>query len=661
MPIKNLSTDEALRLGVKAQQTHNFKEAQRYYSAVLKTSPKHPDANHNLGVIAVNRGRLTAALPFLKTALEANPNNPQFWINYIYTLIKLNRLTEAKALFNQAKSKGAKGEAFDKLAVRFAETAGHKDRQTKKPLNTSNVHVLSNNYVKTLINLYSKGQFQQALEQSKVFVARFPKSAALLNIQGCILQVVGQFGSSIEAFNKAIAINPNDATAYSNRGNALADLQRLDEALASYDKAISLKPDYAEAWCNRGIALKELKRLDEAVSSYDKAISLEPDYAEAWYNRGIVLKELQRLDEALASYDKAISLKPNYAEAWSNRGIALQELQRLDEALASYDKAISLKPNYAMACWNKSFLLNLIGDYPKGWELYEWRWEGNASKTRKRNFTQPLWLGEASLTGKTILIHAEQGLGDTIQFCRYVMMVKRLGARVIFEVQPPLMALLADLEGVDELIPKGQDLPDFNYHCPLLSLPLAFKTDLDCIPASIPYLTADPSRVEQWGVRLSNIGFKIGICWVAGHKGNKGRSIPIECFYGLSRMPGVRLISLHKGDGEKDLESLPEGMVVETLGAEFDSDAAFMDTAAVMRCCDLVITNDTSVAHLSGALGVQTWVALKFVPDWRWMLDRNDSPWYPTMTLFRQRLIDEWDEVFREIESTVTTILGTTT
>jgi hypothetical protein len=367
------------------------------------------------------------------------------------------------------------------------------------------------------------------------------------------------------------------------------------------------------------------------------------------------------LDEAVASYDKAISLKPDYAESWSNRGIVLQELKRLDEALASFDKAISLKPDYAMACWNKSFLLNLKGDYPKGWELYEWRWESNASKTHKRNFTQPLWLGEASLTGKTILIHAEQGLGDTIQFCRYVMMVKRLGARVIFEVQPPLMALLADLEGVDELMPRGQALPDFDYHCPLLSLPLAFKTDLDCIPASIPYLTADPSRVEQWGVRLSNTGFKIGICWVAGYKGNKGRSIPIECFYGLSRMPGVRLISLHKGDGEKDLESLPEGMVVETLGAEFDGDAAFMDTAAVMQCCDLVITNDTSVAHLSGALGVQTWVALKFVPDWRWMLDRNDSPWYPTMTLFRQRLIDEWDEVFREIESTVTTKLGTTT
>jgi hypothetical protein len=291
--------------------------------------------------------------------------------------------------------------------------------------------------------------------------------------------------------------------------------------------------------------------------------------------------------------------------------------------------------------------LNLLlqSRFEEGWKLYEHRW-GAVEKLRKsqRHFPQPLWLGQQSLDGKTILIHAEQGLGDTLQFCRYLPMVKKLGARVIFEVFAPLMGILAELDGVDELVVRSKPLPEFDYHCPLMSLPLVFKTTLDTIPAATPYLTAQPGRVARWESRLGQSGFKVGVCWKSSDL-IKERSIPLDCLARLSKIPGVRLIGLHKGEGEKELATLPKGVGVEALGPDFDSDGAFLDTAAVIQCCDLVITTDTSVAHLAGALGARTWVMLPFVPDWRWMMEREDSPWYPTTRLFRQSAAGDWQTV----------------
>ncbi|MBM3384390.1 MAG: tetratricopeptide repeat protein, partial [Betaproteobacteria bacterium] len=454
----------------------------------------------------------------------------------------------------------------------------------------------------------------------------------------------------LACYKRVIELKPDYAEAWYNRGVTLGDFKRHEEALASYDRAIELKPDYAAAWSNRGVALNDLKRHEEALASYKRAIELKPDYAEAWSNRGNALNDLWRHEEALASYDRAIVLKPEYAEAWSNRGNALNDLRRHEEALASYDRAIELQPDYAVANWNKSLDLLRLGDFERGWKLYEWRWRLDNLTSPQRHFTPPLWLGEVPLEGKTILIHAEQGLGDTIKFCRYIKLVQQLGSEVIFEVQAPLASLLSQLDGVARLIPRGTALPAFDYQCPLLSLPLAFKTNLVSIPASIPYLSAEADRVKQWKDHLGDHGYKIGICWQGTQK---DRSVSITFFQALSQIPNVRLVSLLKGDGERDLDSLPDGMRIETLGSGFDSSGAFLDTAAVMKCCDLVITIDTSVAHLAGALGVRTWVALKFIPDWRWMLDRSDSPWYPTMRLFRQKQRDEWQSVFDEMSLTL--------
>ena len=298
-----------------------------------------------------------------------------------------------------------------------------------------------------------------------------------------------------------------------------------------------------------------------------------------------------------------------------------------------------------------------MGDFEKGLNLYEYRWEREEGIKQKRNFSQPLWLGNESLTGKTVFIHAEQGLGDTIQFCRYVQMVADLGAKVILEVQKPLLRLLKHMPAVSTLISKGDPLPEFEFHCPLLSLPLALRTELQTIPVVNAYTQAEPERVALWGDRLKGDELKIGIGW-QGSQGTKvdiGRSFDLKLFENIAALPNVKLISLQKGYGSEQLNHLPQGMQVLDFGDELDADGAFLDSAAVMMNLDLVITSDTALAHLAGSLGIKTWIALKYVPDWRWMLERKDSPWYPSMTLYRQQRIDEWGPVFDQMRRDIIT------
>jgi tetratricopeptide (TPR) repeat protein len=487
--------------------------------------------------------------------------------------------------------------------------------KAKEPLVAQGPSALSN--LQSAIALHQQGNLDQAESIYLQLLEIDPRSADVLHLLGVIAYQTRHYQSAVDLIGQAIEINPNIASYYSNLG----------------------------------VALKELKQFDAAVASYDKAIALKPDYAEAYSNRGNALKELKQFDAAIASYDKAIALKPDYAEAYSNRGVALQDLKQFDAAVASYDKAIVLKPDYAEAYWNKSLLLLLIGEVIKGFNLYEWRWEEKESIKFKRNFSQPLWLGGESLLGKTVLLHAEQGLGDTIQFCRYVRMIADLGATVILEVQKPLVRLLKDLSGVTTLLAQGDPLPDFDFQCPLLSLPLAFKTDLNSIPSSKSYLEAEAERVTYWKDQIKGDGLKIGIAW-QGSQGTKidiGRSFELKLFKNIAALPNVQLISLQKGYGSEQLKNMPSGMQVMDLGEELDADGAFLDSAAVMMNLDLVITSDTALTHLAGALGVKTWVALKYVPDWRWMLDRKDSSWYPSVTLYRQQKIDDWPTVFDQL------------
>ena len=463
------------------------------------------------------------------------------------------------------------------------------------------------------------------------------------------LNLLGRYSDALAKYRELIRLIPNSAPAYANRGYVLKQLKRLDEAIVDCDRAISLDPGYAEAHFNRGATLHELNRFEDALESYDKAIKLKPAYADAYFNRGVTLHELKRFDAAVESYDQAIQLKSDYAEAYFNRGTTLHELKSFDEALASYDKASAINPNDNRILFARSSISLLRGNFQSGWREYEGRGT-NQSRGTNRALRRPRWLGDAGIEGKTILVHCEQGFGDTIQFCRYIKLLKQEGARVLFAPQPSLKGLMGSLGDVDLVDVEDRDLR-FDYHCPLLTLPLAFKTDHHSIPAPIPYLFADPQRAKDWADKIGGRDFKIGICWQgATTKMDAGRSFHVREFLPLSQIPGVRLISLQKGEGEAQLLTLPDGMV-QALGRDFDAGPdAFVDTAAVMEGLDLIITSDTAIAHLAGALGRPTWVALQYVPDWRWLLDRNDSPWYPTMRLFRQQRVGDWEGVFSQIQ-----------
>jgi hypothetical protein len=354
---------------------------------------------------------------------------------------------------------------------------------------------------------------------------------------------------------------------------------------------------------------------------------------------------LGRLEEALESYARARAIKPDYAEALYNQGNALVMLGRHREALASYERALAIKPDHAEAQWNQGLARLRLGDFRAGWKQYEWRWQRPDGVKSQRSFAQPVWTGQQSLQGKTILLHAEQGLGDTIQFVRYATLVARRGAKVMLEVQRTLKGLLARVEGVAGIVGRGEELPAFDLHCPLLSLPLAFGTELSSIPASVPYLAATDDRIETWSARLPpRKGLRVGIAWSgnAKHKDDRNRSIALARLAHLFAAPGVQFVSLQKDARDGEAEVLRDIPGFLDLGPELKD---FADTAALISLIDLVISVDTSTAHLAGAMGKPVWVLLPFSPDWRWLLEREDSPWYPTARLFRQPMIGDWESV----------------
>lgn len=471
--------------------------------------------------------------------------------------------------------------------------------------------------------------------------------------QGLALHQEGRLAEAQAIYRQVLKIQPEHFDALHLLGVISYQTGNLLQAVDLIGRAIELNPSNAAAYSNHGLALQGLQRPDEALDSYDRALKLKPDYAEAYSNRGNALKDLKRLDEALDSYDRALELKPDYVEALSNRGLALKALKRLDEALESYDRALKLKPDFADGHLNLALCRLLMGEFARGWEGFEWRWESAKIERQlgeKRNFTQPLWLGVESLQGKTILLHSDQGLGDALQFCRYASLVRDLGARVILEVPEPLMALLSNLAGVAQLVEKGGALPSFDYHCPLLSLPLAFKTDLNTIPSFGSYIASNPGKVTEWRAKLGKrTKPRIGLAWrgSALHANDRNRSIALGDI--VEHLPGqLQYVSLQKEVSPADRETLFSHTEIQNFGEQLSD---FTDTAALCELMDVVVSVDTSVAHLAGAMGRPVWILLPFIPDWRWLLDREDSVWYPSARLFRQDSAGDWPSVIDKVRT----------
>jgi hypothetical protein len=449
----------------------------------------------------------------------------------------------------------------------------------------------------------------------------------------------------------ALAINPDSADVLINRANGLVALKKFDDALATFHKALTIDPRHVIGHIGRGSALFRLKRYPEALDSYEKAVAIAPGQAQGYNNRALALAMLGRYDEAFASYDKALEIDPNFVEAYVNRGNAFGSQLRTERALADYLKALAIKPDRVEAIWNASLAQLTLGNFREGWKNYEIRWRKEETEPHRRSFTQPLWLGEEDVAGRTILLHPEQGLGDTFQFVRYAPLLARRGARVILEVQPSQKSLLADVAGISGIYGRGENLPDFDLQCPMMSLPLAFGTELATIPAEIPYIPVPADRVPKWRARLGESrALRVGITWAgsANHTNNRNRSIALSRFAALFGTPNVQFVTLQKELAPGDADILRRHPEVIHMGEELSD---FADTAALISLLDLVVSVDTSVVHLAGAIGQPFWLLVPFAPDFRWLLAREDSPWYPTARLFRQSAINDWEGVFARVRS----------
>jgi tetratricopeptide (TPR) repeat protein len=513
----------------------------------------------------------------------------------------------------------------------------------------------------TAYQLHEAGELQAAEQIYRQILAVDSNHVDALQLLGLIALHGGQLEVAAACISRAIELHGTESSFHNNLGNVFKAQGQLDRAIECFRRACALEPGYAVALYNLGTALQAQGKLDEAVAFYLRALEARPDKAQTHDNLGTAYQLQEKYDEAVSCYRQALQLDPGHAQTHFNLATALQAQGKIEAAMGSYRRVLELRPDFSDAHLSCSLLKLLRGDFERGWPEYEWRWQ---TEQTMRAFPQPRWDG-SPLGKRTILLHAEQGFGDTFQFIRYASLVKNRNesASVIVECQKPLVKLLAGCRGIDRLIALGEDLPPFDGHLPLLSAPGVFGTTLTSIPTDFPYLFADRRLVEEWRRRLAGIrGFRIGINW-HGRPGQgefRKRDIPLEYFMSLVEIPGVSLISLQRSSGFDERGNISDGMPICNLGTEFDTaNGAFMDTAAIMMNLDLVISSDTAIPHLAGALGVPVWVALPFVSNWRWLLDRSDCPWYPTMRLFRKEAIGDWAGVFSEIRGALVQLLNT--
>lgn len=586
-----------------------YADALASFDRALAVSPLVLDALCNRGGALRALGRLDDALDTYDRALMVDPQSFESWFNRGLVLREMRRASDALHCFDRAH------------AIRPGVAAIMAERG------------------RTLAEL---DRLNEALAAFNDAIAADPARFDALCDSAAVLERLGRADEALVRCERVLANDPDHVRALANRGNALLQLERHDDALDAYERTLALDPHSSDTLCNRGTALHRLQRFDAALASFDAALALDAHFAPAWTNRGNVLGDLHRYDDALASLDRALALRPDGAMHWLARGNLLAALGQVDDALAAYDRAIALQPEFAGAHCARAALHLMEGDFARGWREYEWRLRDAPLARHARSLTQPVWRGDEPLVDKTILIHAEPGVDDTLQFCRYVPLVAARGARVVFEVPPSLRALMASLGGAARVVARGEPLPAFDCHVPLPSLPHAFRTEIDTIPGAGAYLHAEPQRTHQWEALLGERRRpRIGLAWAGepAHRRDAGRSIDFARLAPLFELD-VDWIGLQKPTSDRDaalLADAPVRRVDDELGD-------FADLAALIGALDLVIATDSAIAHLAGALGARVWVLLADPPTWRWMRMRGDSPWYPSARLFRQFVPGDWTD-----------------
>ena len=614
--LKSLVRRISNRLAARAAKRGNLATAERLWAASIAYGDNSPETHRKLGELYLQSGNYECAGALLSVAAAASPLDASLIAKLAHSYYESGELDKAKTQWLRVEELAPGAAPLLRLAM---------------------IH-------------HRQGKLVDAERQYEAVLQIDGGNFDALHLLGILRTQQGRCDEAVGLLNDALGQNPYSAEAHSNLGIALNEAQRHEEAIASYGKAIELKPDFAEAHSNLCITLNTVRRHEHAIASGREALAINAGLAEAHYNVGNALYALDRHEEAVASYRSALAIKPDDVEAHNNLGLALTDLNRQAEAIAHFERALALKPDFAEAHWNRGLALLTIGDLKNGWEDYEWRWRAKVTAPMP-DFRRPLWLGDANPRGQTVLLHSDQGFGDTIQFVRYAPLVAARGARVILQVLSPLQELMTKLAGVDVVVSRGDPLPEFDCHCPLSSLPRAFGTRLENIPAKIPYLLASTDRVAKWEALLAGpVGPRIGLTWSGNLENRKlrHRSIALARLLPLLSVPGVCFVSLQKDMPDEDARVLDGHPEVTHLGHELDN---FADTAAAVSLLDLVISIDTSIAHLAGALGKPVWVLLPFTQDWRWMLDREDSPWYPSARLVRQPRQGDWDSVLDRVRS----------
>ncbi len=573
-----------------------------------------PDATFPQALAFIQEGRLEQALLALRTLLAAEPDHAEAWYKHGNVLKDLNRPHEALASYQRA------------LELEPRHAAAHCNRG---------------------VVVLSLGKPDNALREFRQAIEIDPHDAIAHYNCGVAEQTLHQSAAAFASYRKAIELNPQYAEAHFSLALLHEEAARWLEALSGYEQALALRPALAQAYFHRGNVLAHLKRWNDALASFDLAVSADPPHALAHLHRGNVLRELQEWDAAVASYDRVIALEPDHADAHYNRAVVFELVKRFPDALQGLERAIAIRPGFVAAQYNRALVLLQTGQFGAGFASSEWRWKNRGTGLDPADYhgAAPLWTGREPLAGKRILVFSEQGLGDTLQFCRYLPLLAGLGATVLFEVQPPLAGLLATIEGASTVIARGEPVPPFDTKCALMSLPLAFKTNLDTIPSGRKYLHADTATVAAWQARLgTRTRPRIGLAWSGNllYPNDHRRSIPLATL--IEWLPrDFEYFCLQKDIRAEDRATLDANRFI------VDPAADLMGTAALCERMDVVISACTSIAHLAGALGRPLWVLLAYNADWRWLEDRDDSPWYPTARLYRQAASGDWDSVLARV------------
>ena len=613
-------------LGLLLEGCGDLPGALACYRQALASRPNFADAHCNLGIGLFRQGDLPAALESFRRAVEVAPQYAKAHYNLALGLDAAGRVDEAQRSLEQAlelepnhvDAHCALGAILERQGLPMAAAGHYRAAQRLQPKSVKAINGLG------LIQ-QQQGNAEAALELYREALAIDPRCAEALYNWGTVLSQQGRHAEAAPKYQQAIAVQPTLAVAHYNLGTALQQLGQLDQAAQAYEQAVRLRPSMAMAHNNLGNVRKAQGRTLEAIASYEGALAAEPDHAEALNNLGLLLRDQGQWNEAQACFQRALRARPAFAQAYSNLGALLQERGEWARALACYDKGLRLQSDFPEARYNRALIHLIQQDFARGWPDFDFREQ--LPQYARRRFDPPRWRGEP-LAGRTLLVYAEQGLGDTLMFARYLPELRQQGGRVIFEAQSALVPLLV-ASGISDVVGAGQELPAFDLHVPLLSLPGLIHPTLENLPGRASYLLADRQRIERWRPRAARGGaFNVGIAWQGNREYalDRSRSISLGQFAPLASVKGVRLISLQKGEGSEQLADVAGHFKVDVLEGLDAEGGAFMDTAAVMQSLDLVITSDTATAHLAGGLGVPVWVALSKYPDWRWFLERPGVP-----------------------------------